>query len=99
MPYELEDIPGLLEKWRKVAVLTDAAKNPPAVAEALMRHARERDVLPSGLRMYVCEKLSYPDERITGGRPEEIAGRSFSEPNVVIIMREDKSLRKNDPAG
>jgi len=35
----------------------------------------------------VCEELGYPDEKITEGSPEEIVEMTFSEPNVVIILK------------
>jgi precorrin-6B methylase 1 len=41
----------------------------------------------SALRMYVCEKLGYDDEKITEGTPEDISARSFAHPNVVIIIK------------
>ncbi|HXX53202.1 MAG TPA: precorrin-6y C5,15-methyltransferase (decarboxylating) subunit CbiE [Thermodesulfovibrionales bacterium] len=88
LPYELEEIPGLLETWRKVAVLTDATKNPSAIAEILARPSHRECSTTSVLTVYVCEKLGCPDEKITRGRPEEIAGRFYSEPNVVIILKE-----------
>ena len=37
--------------------------------------------------MYVCERLGYSDEKITEDTPEEIAGMSFAEPNLVIIQK------------
>src|SRR5208337_4480456 len=36
--------------------------------------------------LYACERLGYEDEKITVGSPEDIAGMSFDEPNVVIIL-------------
>ncbi|MCL4475235.1 MAG: precorrin-6y C5,15-methyltransferase (decarboxylating) subunit CbiE [Nitrospirae bacterium] len=76
LPYRLEDVPLLLEKHGKVAILTDRTNNPQAIAKTILR-------LP--VRMYVCEKLGYADEKITEGSPEGIANGEFSDPNVVII--------------
>jgi precorrin-6Y C5,15-methyltransferase (decarboxylating) len=45
------------------------------------------------ITLYVCERLGYPDERITKGTPAEIASASFSDPNVVIIIRQNSEVR------
>jgi precorrin-6Y C5,15-methyltransferase (decarboxylating) len=46
--------------------------------------------------MFVCEKLGYgPEERITAGTPQEIAGKRFTDPNVVILIR---SARRTEAA-
>jgi precorrin-6Y C5,15-methyltransferase (decarboxylating) len=45
--------------------------------------------------MHVCERLGYPEEKITSGTPEEIAGMPFGEPNVVIIMSNASSVMSN----
>ena len=78
--YELNDIPSLLERHSKIAILTDRENNPAVIAKFL--HASS----PSPLTLYVCERLGYPDEKITEGTPEVIAGMTFSEPNVVILI-------------
>ena len=85
LPYELSDIPSLLEMHRKIAILTDKQNNPTEIAKVFNSELRTQN---SELIMYVCEKLGYPDEKITRGTPEEIASASFSDPNVVIIMKE-----------
>ncbi len=81
LPYGLGDLPGLLAAHRTIAVLTDRAHNPAAIAAALASPGVNR----SSLLFSVCERLGYDDERITEGSPEEIAAMSFSDPNVVII--------------
>ena len=75
LEYEIEDIPLLLAKHNKIAILTDKENNPSVIAK----------VLNSKLKMYVCEKLGYPDEKITRGTPEKIAEMSFRDPNIVIL--------------
>ncbi|MBI5049476.1 MAG: precorrin-6y C5,15-methyltransferase (decarboxylating) subunit CbiE [Nitrospirae bacterium] len=75
LEYEIRDIPLLLEKHNKIAILTDKVNNPSVIAK----------VLTSKLKMYVCEKLGYPDEKITRGTPEKIAEMSFRDPNIVIL--------------
>ncbi|MDH4232858.1 MAG: precorrin-6y C5,15-methyltransferase (decarboxylating) subunit CbiE, partial [Nitrospirota bacterium] len=80
--YELGDIPSLLERHNKIAILTDRENNPAAIAQFL------HSAFASPLKLYVCERLGYPDEKITEGTPEVIAGMNFGEPNVVILKNE-----------
>jgi len=82
LKYGIVDIPSLLARHHKIAVLTDRENNPSVIAEALKSSA----INQSSLRIHVCEKLGYKDERITAGIPEEIAAREFFEPNVVILQ-------------
>ncbi len=84
LPYELNHIPALLEHHAKIAILTDRENNPAVIAKTLLSNGRGQ--MPE-VRMFVCEKLGYPDEKIISGSPEEIAGMSFANPNVVIVMR------------
>ncbi len=77
--YEIEEIPKLLEIYDKIGILTDKVNNPVAISNALIK--------ASNLKMYICEKLGYPDEKITEGTPGEIAKGAFSYPNVVIVVK------------
>lgn len=87
LEYSLRDIPSLLEKHNKIAVLTDGVNNPSVIAQTLIDSAELSGLPAFELKLHVCEKLGYPDERITEGTPREIAAQSFSDPNVVIIRR------------
>lgn len=82
--HEMRDIPNLLESHHKIGILTDKENNPAKIADIL-------NLSPVTSRLsfivYVCEKLGYPDEKITEGTPEEISAGAFSYPNVVIIIR------------
>jgi precorrin-6Y C5,15-methyltransferase (decarboxylating) len=89
LPYELKDIPSLLEKHPKIAILTDKENNPSAIASFLNSSLLTPN---SSLLMFVCERLGYPDEKITSGNPEEISDKTFSDPNVVIILMGNSSL-------
>ncbi|MDI6728195.1 MAG: precorrin-6y C5,15-methyltransferase (decarboxylating) subunit CbiE [Thermodesulfovibrionales bacterium] len=84
LPYEMDDIPSLLQRHNKIAILTDRENNPSKIAKVLNLSPIAHSLLPV---MFVCERLGYQDEKITEGSPEEIAGMMFSEPNVVIIQR------------
>jgi precorrin-6Y C5,15-methyltransferase (decarboxylating) len=83
--YEIKDIPSLLREHEKVAVLTDKENNPASIANEILLSPAVSHELPR-IRMFICEKLGYPDECIINGTPEEMAAMEFSEPNVVIIL-------------
>ncbi len=93
LPYEIQDIPFLVERHNKVAILTDKENNPAEIAKAVGMSPVSHDL---SAIFYVCERLGYDDEKITSGPPEEIAGISFSEPNVVIIQRTDDKRQVTD---
>ncbi|GAB4423457.1 MAG: bifunctional cobalt-precorrin-7 (C(5))-methyltransferase/cobalt-precorrin-6B (C(15))-methyltransferase [Thermodesulfovibrionales bacterium] len=84
LPYEINDIPFLLQKHNKIAILTDKENSPSEIAKVLNLSPIARSLSPV---LYVCERLGYADERVTEGKPEDIAGMRFSEPNVVIIQQ------------
>jgi precorrin-6Y C5,15-methyltransferase (decarboxylating) len=95
LEYELADISGLLNHHKKIAILTDRVNNPAVIANEMLKPSAvtkgEATSHLQDIRMYVCEKLGYPDEKITEGVPEEIAHRSFEHPNVVIIVKSTQS--------
>ncbi|MDP2158668.1 MAG: precorrin-6y C5,15-methyltransferase (decarboxylating) subunit CbiE, partial [Nitrospirota bacterium] len=68
LPYELKDLPMLLRNHRKVAILTDKENNPSEIARYLASDP--------AVTLYVCEKLGSADEKISSGRPAEIAEMS-----------------------
>lgn len=90
MEYELKDIPGLIQEHEKIAVLTDKENNPMAIAGWILTSSGHPNIRTSRLVFHVCEKLGYPDERVVTGTAQEIAGMSFSDPNVVIIIRREQ---------
>lgn len=81
LEYEADDIPKLLNVHDKIAVLTDRINNPSKIAQTLLQASA------GDIRIYVCERLGYPDEKITEGSPEEISAGAFSYPNVVIMLK------------
>ncbi|MEK6580986.1 MAG: precorrin-6y C5,15-methyltransferase (decarboxylating) subunit CbiE [Nitrospirota bacterium] len=99
LPYEINDIPALLQRHNKIAILTDKENNPSTIANVIARspdiigtttQSKDEIATPSvrndSIKMHVCERLGYKDEKVTEGTPEEIAGMEFSEPNVVIVQ-------------
>lgn len=84
LPYEVKDIPWLMRKYPKIAVLTDRQNNPALIAREIGTAPTE---VLDGITLYVCERLGYDDERIWTGTVGEATGMTFSEPNVMIILR------------
>ncbi len=91
LPYEITDIPFLLQQYSKIAILTDRENNPTEIAQTLLESAAPSHRRTIALRMFVLERLGYADEKITEGLPEKIAQIKFSEPNIVIIQKTDKN--------
>lgn len=87
LDYEITDIPKLLEKHNKVAILTDEQNNPIEIAKTIKSSLSNFN---SQLKIFVCEKLGYADEKITEGTPEDISQLSFEHPNVVIIIQKNR---------
>jgi precorrin-6B C5,15-methyltransferase / cobalt-precorrin-6B C5,C15-methyltransferase len=83
LEYSLHDLPDLLSAHNKIAILTDRINNPAIIARTLAAVWGDT----TALKLYVCEKLGYPDEKITGGTASAIAAGSFSDPNVVILIK------------
>ncbi len=84
LEYELKEIPALFAIHDKIAILTDRVNTPAEIAKEILRQSAI-SCHPSALKMYICEKLGYHEEKIIEGTPEEISERSFEHPNVVII--------------
>ncbi|RME67604.1 MAG: precorrin-6y C5,15-methyltransferase (decarboxylating) subunit CbiE, partial [Nitrospirae bacterium] len=87
LPYDLEHIPALLNRYKKIVILTDSEYNPKRIANAL------KDKLPFSTAFYVCQKMGYPDEKVEKLTLEDASERDFQEPNLVIIIKEDEHYR------
>ncbi len=88
--YSIDDIPALLRHYDKLCILTDFENTPQRIAEKLS-HFFEKN---SYIRLYVCEKLGYTDERITEGTVEDIKRGFFEYPNLLIV---DKTGNSSHP--
>jgi len=86
LEYELKDLSALLGRHRALGVLTDKVNSPEKIADAILQFPAF-SVERSAIKIYVCEKIGYDDEKITEGAAEEISRGSFEHPNVVIIIR------------
>jgi len=85
LEYTLSDIPSLVSRYSKLAILTDRGNTPQKIADELLRSGVAGQD-ESSVTMYVCEKLGYPEEKITRGTVEAISQMDFTDPNVVIII-------------
>lgn len=88
--FVIEDLPNIVKKNKKTAVLTDNANNPNAIARVLL------DANFSDITMCVCQRLGYNDEEISCNNLYEIAKNTFKEPNVVIIINNKESIIINN---
>ncbi len=73
-----------------VGLFTSETEGPPEIARELL--ARGLDYF----RVYVCENLGGPDERVTQGELADIAEMEFAPLNIVILVR--KPGRPDRPA-
>ncbi|HMK56445.1 MAG TPA: precorrin-6y C5,15-methyltransferase (decarboxylating) subunit CbiE [Dissulfurispiraceae bacterium] len=83
LEYGLGDLPTLVLQYQRIGILTDSVNNPSLIARSLVS-ACGSELLPH-IRVYVCEKIGYPDERVIEGTAADIAQREFYDPNVVIV--------------
>ena len=65
----------------KVAMVTDTLLGPQAIAEEILKRGLSKV-------MFVGENLSYPDERITIWKPEQLRNEEKFDMNVVVILDE-----------
>lgn len=79
-------LPVVQQRPAKVAILTDAKNDPAAIARFLLEQGAAE-----GVDVCVCENLGSHEERLTRAQPGDIAGRSFSPLNVVVLLRKDVS--------
>lgn len=76
---------GLIES-SGVFLLTDRSNNPTGIADYLINQGLDKCMITVG------ENLSYQDERIVTGSPEEIRKYQFNNLCVVVIEKDDMEL-------
>ena len=91
LPYDVADIPTLLDRHGKIAILTDRVNNPNLIAKTLEAFTRDA----SGITMHVCEHLGYDDEQVRSGTVEQLSTMTFADPNVVILLN-DRNGKKSE---
>jgi precorrin-6B C5,15-methyltransferase / cobalt-precorrin-6B C5,C15-methyltransferase len=86
--------------WDDALVVSAHGRDPKPAVRAALRHpkvavlteprAPAADVIAalagSGRSVTVAEALGTPAERLRSGSPEELAGATFAEPNVVVVL-------------
>lgn len=66
----------------KVGVFTSVQAPPASLARALLDQGIDY------FTGYICENIGSPDERVTRGSMTQIAGQTFSDLNVMILIRD-----------
>lgn len=79
--HRLETVLDRIRTAETVGLFTSEDDDPPAIARQLL--ARGLDYF----RVYVCENLGAPDERVTQGELADIQDMEFSPLNVMILKR------------
>jgi precorrin-6Y C5,15-methyltransferase (decarboxylating) len=88
--HPLETVLDRIRTAETVGLFPSEEEGPPQIARSLL--ARGLDYF----RMYVCENLGGPDERVTQGELRDIQDMEFAPLNVVILKR--KPGRPDRPA-
>ncbi len=74
-------LPALSQHAAKIALFTDHANHPAAIARFLLTHGYEH------YDLWVCEELGGTAERVTQWKLQDIEKKSFSPLNVVVLIR------------
>jgi precorrin-6Y C5,15-methyltransferase (decarboxylating) len=65
-------------RYPKVAILTSPANDPAWFAARLI-----------GRRLVVAQRLGHPDEQIRSATADELAGQTFTQPNVLLVFGDE----------
>ena len=76
----------------KIAVYTSPENHPGRIAAMMREHHME------GFHMCVLERMGYPDETISWMDPTEAGQKTFQEPNMVILIRDENPAGAGEPA-
>jgi len=79
---DLDDLPGLVVSENKMALFTDRRNSPSVVCRALAEAGLKNK------KVYIGEDLSYPEEKISCGKPEDFFEFRGSDLNLVVIVDE-----------
>lgn len=81
-PYDLDDLPALILRNGKLCILTDRINNASEIAKVISSSAALEGL---DIRMHVCGRLGYDDEKIISGMPQEMISFVPSDPHIVIL--------------
>lgn len=76
---EEKNLSSIVKNNRKVILLTGGKYSPQDICRKFVEWGL------TGIQVTVGEKLSYPDERIVSGKPEEICGMEFDSLSVMLV--------------
>jgi precorrin-6Y C5,15-methyltransferase (decarboxylating) len=85
-------LPVLHERPARIALLTDPANDPAAIARVLLANAMDREY-----HACVCENLDGRDERVWRGSVAAMAETTFAPLNLVVLLREAAFTPPLDP--
>jgi precorrin-6Y C5,15-methyltransferase (decarboxylating) len=74
-------LPALRKRKPKIAIFTDAANNPAAIARLLRDEGLGEDY-----DLWVCENLGSAQERVTRWSPTELLHNDFATLNLVVLL-------------
>ncbi len=77
---EIADLDAQLGEPHPLVVFTDSRNNPGYLCRLMIKAGL------NSKKVYIGENLSYPDEKISAGRPQDFTGFSGSDLNLVVIM-------------
>ncbi|HEV3342310.1 MAG TPA: precorrin-6y C5,15-methyltransferase (decarboxylating) subunit CbiE [Pirellulales bacterium] len=88
----IEEAIDVIRDAKKVAIFTDDENTPARISREILRAGI------GGFRAHVCENLGGRDERITSCDLSELAERSFSPLNVLVLVRKAEApvLQRRD---
>lgn len=67
----------------KIGIFTSSGDEPKKIAEALIKNGLDN------FNVYICENLGSPDENITACQLKDVASKSFSPLNVMILIKKN----------
>ena len=91
---EDESLSAALAEKDKIAVFTDKKRNPAWLAKKIIEFQASgvRSQKSESLKMCVLEQLGTESEKVAWYTPEEAAEKQFSDPNLVILKRNQESV-------
>lgn len=88
---ELKNLMDVVKNHGKVMIFTGGSSSPASVCRELVCNGLE------DVTVTVGEKLSYPDEKIVAGSPEELGKLEFDSLSVMLVENHYKALIHHQP--
>lgn len=92
---------GALLTAPKTIIFTDGHYSPDMIAHRLRDYLAlvDADGLLAATRLLVAENLGGPEERLTAGSLDDIAGQRFAPLNIMILLRAEESVNVQQLTG